>query len=174
MSTLQRKGRIGISLVLALLMVFSVVATVSAADTAANSIVAPTVGPDYAGNSTIYAYGGGDSASKDSWISWKGASDGTKYLCLPSSVDRNVYFYSTYSSDVTVENINDASDKFTLTSNAVNGPFNRYNKNISGEKGQHCSLHLEIQAFRGGRRPVYHNDGQKRKLCRQLELYLPG
>ena len=123
MSTLQRKGRIGISLVLALLMVFSVVATVSAADTAANSIVAPTVGPDYAGNSTIYAYGGGDSASKDSWISWKGASDGTKYLCLPSSVDRNVYFYSTYSSDVTVENINDASDKFTLTSNAVNGPF---------------------------------------------------
>lgn len=123
MSTLQRKGRIGISLVLALLMVFSVVATVSAADTAANSIVAPTVGPDYAGNSTIYAYGGGDSASKDSWISWKGASDGTKYLCLPSSVDRNVYFYSTYSSNVTVENIKDASDKFTLTSNAVSGPF---------------------------------------------------
>lgn len=123
MSTLKNKGRIGISLVLALLMVFSVVVTAAAAEPQATSIVAPTSAPDYAGANTIYAYGGGDSASKDSWISWKGASDGTKYLCLPSSADRNVYFWSTYSNNVTVVNVNDASDNFTLTANALSGPF---------------------------------------------------
>lgn len=124
MSIMKKRSRITVSVLLSLTMILCslVFAGSAGAVTNATTVTPPSEGPDYSYTGTIYAYGGGDSASTDAWTSWKGVGSNTFYLFLPSAVDRDVYFWNSFTTAITVTNANNSSDTFTLQP-GLNGPI---------------------------------------------------
>ena len=70
--------------------------------------------PDYMVQDALYAYGGGDSASKDTWICWKEISEGQFYVFLPSSVDCNVFLRHSFSAIIRIVNTTDESNSIQI------------------------------------------------------------
>lgn len=121
MNFLKTRKKSLISLVLALMIIMGTVVFAVGAG-AAGTVVAPEEGPEFVHDATIYAYGGGDSGSNDAWTSWKGIGNKNFRLYLTSAVDRNVILWNSFEDDITITNVNDSSDSFTLKP-GLNGPF---------------------------------------------------